>query len=315
MHPAFSVIFFTTASGAGYGLLFLTGLFNALGLLPRDAGFGAAALALSLILITAGLLASTAHLGHPKRAWRAMSQWRSSWLAREGVAALATYVPAGLFGIGWVLFDRPGGAVALLGLLAAAGAVVTVYCTGMIYASLKPIHQWHNRWVVPGYMALALLTGALWLFALVLFWGVRNPLFPVLAVLAVPLAASVKERYWRFIDESRAASTPETATGLLGRGKVRLLDPPHTEENYLLKEMGYRVARKHAVKLRRITLGAGMALPGLLVLLSALAPNSLAAILALAAALSAMLGVLVERWLFFAEAKHTVTLYYGAAEA
>jgi DMSO reductase anchor subunit len=80
MHPAFSVIFFTTASGAGYGLLALLGILAPLGLVPADAGFGALALGLALVLITAGLLASSLHLGHPERAWRAFSQWRSSWL-------------------------------------------------------------------------------------------------------------------------------------------------------------------------------------------------------------------------------------------
>jgi DMSO reductase anchor subunit len=96
MHPALSVILFTTASGAGYGLLALLGVLAPLGLLPDAPGFGAIALGTALVLVSAGLLASTAHLGHPERAWRAFSQWRTSWLSREGVAALATYLPAGL---------------------------------------------------------------------------------------------------------------------------------------------------------------------------------------------------------------------------
>ena len=41
MNPAPSIIFFTVASGAGYGLLFWTGLLRALGMVPRTAGFGA----------------------------------------------------------------------------------------------------------------------------------------------------------------------------------------------------------------------------------------------------------------------------------
>src|SRR5258705_3560661 len=86
MHPAYSVIFFTTASGAGYGLLFWVGLLAPLGLLPASPAFGFTALALALALITAGLLSSAAHLGRPERAWRAVSQWRSSLLSRDGVA-------------------------------------------------------------------------------------------------------------------------------------------------------------------------------------------------------------------------------------
>ena len=88
MQPAYSVIFLTTATGTGYGLLALLGILRATGDLPDDRAFGVFALGLALALISAGLLASTAHLGRPERAWRALSQWRSSWLSREGVLAI-----------------------------------------------------------------------------------------------------------------------------------------------------------------------------------------------------------------------------------
>src|ERR1700748_1578442 len=101
MHPAFSVILFTTASGAGYGLLALLGILAPLDAIPTDRWFGFTALALALGMISGGLLSSMAHLGHPERAWRAMSQWRTSWLSREGVSSLATYIPAGIFGGLW----------------------------------------------------------------------------------------------------------------------------------------------------------------------------------------------------------------------
>ena len=121
MHPAPSIVFFTTASGAGYGLLFWLGLLRPLGLLPATPIRPWSRWSWRSALITAGLLSSTLHLGQPQRAWRAFSQWRSSWLSREGVAALATYVPAGLFGLG--LWFRQCALAAIGGLLAAAGAV------------------------------------------------------------------------------------------------------------------------------------------------------------------------------------------------
>src|SRR5690606_19276449 len=109
-------------------------------------------------------------LTHPERAWRAVSQWRTSWLSREGVMALATYIPAGLFAIGWVFLERTGGFWAAAGGLAAIGAVLTVICTGMIYASLKPIRQWRHPLVLPLYLGFALATGAVLLnFLLALF--------------------------------------------------------------------------------------------------------------------------------------------------
>jgi DMSO reductase anchor subunit len=313
MHPALSVILFTTASGAGYGLLALCGVLAPFGVLPQGPAFAVVSLGLALALVTGGLLSSTVHLGHPERAWRAILQWRSSWLSREGVAALLTYLPAGVFGIGWVFLGRTDGVFAVCGFLAAAMAAVTVYCTGMIYASLKPIHQWHNDHVVPVYLALALTTGALWLNALLLLWGQPNAGVAIVALLAIALAAWLKERYWRFIDNTAARSTPETAIGLLGRGRVSALDRPHTEQNYLLREMGFVIARKHAQKLRRLTLILGFAAPLVLTLLAALVPGPLAGLAGVVAALSVMAGMLAERWLFFAEARHTVTLYYGAS--
>jgi DMSO reductase anchor subunit len=102
MHPAFSVVFFTTATGAGYGLLALLGMLGGLGFIPANFWLGFVGMAVALGLVAAGLLSSTGHLGRPERAWRAFSQWRSSWLSREGMASVATFIPAGLFGIGWV---------------------------------------------------------------------------------------------------------------------------------------------------------------------------------------------------------------------
>src|SRR6266567_7399248 len=132
MHPAFSIIFFTTASGAGFALLLLIGLGVPLGLLPANPGFGLAVLATAFVLAAGGLVSSVFHLGRPERAWRAFSQWRSSWLSREGVMSVLTFVPAAIFGIGWVFFGETGGLTGLCGFLAAICAAVTIACTGMI---------------------------------------------------------------------------------------------------------------------------------------------------------------------------------------
>jgi sulfite dehydrogenase (quinone) subunit SoeC len=311
MHPALSVIFFTTASGAGYGLLAWLGILSALRVVPADRWFGVSTLAVALTLITAGLLASTAHLGHPERAWRAFSQWRSSWLSREGVMSVLTYLPALLFGALWVAVDADG-VTAATGFIAAILSVVTVYCTAMIYASLKPIHQWHNGWVPAAYLGLAAMSGALWLNALLQVWGAAIPAVAVITLATIVLATWIKVRYWRFIDTTRAASTPESATGLGARGKVRFFEAPHTEENYLLQEMGYRIARKHRLKLRQIALALAFVLPGLLTIVALATDGGIGVAAASLAALVAVAGLFVERWLFFAEAKHTVTLYYGA---
>lgn len=307
MNPAPSIVFFTTASGAGYGLLFWLGLLRPLGLAPQGPTFGAVTLALALALITAGLLSSTLHLGRPERAWRALSQWRSSWLSREGVAAIATYVPAGIFLLA-LLFGMPALAH-LAGLLAAAGAVATVWCTGMIYASLRTVRQWHHPLVPWGYTLFAAFSGAALLAAAAAFAGAATlPAF--LAAVTGAAALAFKRSYWASIDAPRPATSPsiESATGLGRIGATRPLDPPHTEQNWLLREMGFRLARKHRLKLR-VLVQAGFAAASLLALLALALPAAAAPLLSLGA-LAALLGLVVERWLIFAEATHTVTLYY-----
>jgi DMSO reductase anchor subunit len=91
-----------------------------------------------------------------------------------------------------------------------------------------------------------------------------------------------------------------------------LLEPPHTQDNYLLQEMGYRIARKHRVRLRAIARIAGFVLPAICTGVALIAAGAVGLIAAAAAVVSAAVGMVIERWLFFAEAKHTVTLYYGA---
>ncbi len=322
MHPATSVIFFTVASGAGYGLLFVLAAYAIAGDLPLGAAFGWVSFVLAFALVSGGLLSSFAHLGHPERALMAFSQWRTSWLAREGVLAAATYVPAGLFAVAWLFYPghlTPAGETeALLFIFAIAAALfaaLTVYATSQIYATLEPIRQWNNAYVALGYLAFGLMSGAVLLNALTALLADPQGDMAVLALIALGAGYGVKELYWRHIDNSAPHSTAESATGLGNLGKVRHLDPPHTEENYLQKEMAYRIARKHARRLRHVVRLLGFAAPAAAVAIGWAGPDWLHAALGILAAVLALAGLLVERWLFFAEATHTVTLYYGAPSA
>ena len=311
MHPTFSIIGFTTAAGAGLALLFLAGIGEPLALLPDSRWFGVAVLGLAFVLTAGGLVASAFHLGRPERAWRAFSQWRSSWLSREGVLSVLTFVPAAIFAIGWVIFGARSHGIGFAGFLAAMLAAGTVYCTGMIYASLKPIRQWHNRWTVPNYLLLALMSGLLLLDFVIRFWRDAPSGTAVLTVVAVVVGWAAKEAYWRSIDRGIAPSTVASATALGSRGRVRLLEPPHTQDNYLLQEMGYRIARKHRGRLRVVARIALFLLPAILTLVALFDGRAAGAAAAALAIASAALGLAVERWLFFAEAQHTVMLYYG----
>jgi len=317
MHPALSIIVFTTASGAGFGLLFTLALAVALGDAPASPGATIAALALSLALIGTGFVSSAFHLGRPERGWRALGQWRSSWLSREALLAAAVF-PLGVALVADRLAAGPSPRAMLLAAATALFAAAAVAATGMIYASLKPIRQWRDPRVVPGYLALALATGAPWLAALGGLAGDWRPLSAALALAAIAVALAIKRAYWRAIDGGAATLTPGDATGLGHLGPVRLLDAPQTTDNFIMKEMGFRIARKHAARLRRVATWGGFAPPfALLAVALALGPSAplAAGAAALLAAIFLLAGALVERWLFFAEAKHSAILYYGGDAA
>lgn len=307
MHPAFSIIVFTVLSGLGYGLAAVLGL----GLLDPSALPTKIAHVVALVLITVGLLASTLHLGNPQRAWRAFSQWRTSWLSREGVMAVATFLPLLCSAYASVVEGRY---LAIPGLIGSAGCIVTVYCTSMIYASLRSVQSWNTPLTSLSFGLTSLAGGLLLASVASAFAPSGNQLMIGLAAVVVLCAAFMAKVVWRRRAAERPSlSTPETATGLGFIGRVRLLERPHTTDNYLTREMGFKVARKHAAKLWRIAaltsyFGPVVLVLGGLVSYSAL-PRMSVALLALAA-LVHLLGNMIDRWLFFAEARHAVNAYY-----
>jgi sulfite dehydrogenase (quinone) subunit SoeC len=288
MHPAPSVILFSTLSGLGFGFLAFLG-WGAL----TPSGWAAFFLwGLGYGLAVAGLMASTFHLGNPKNALKAFSQWRTSWLSREAWASVATLLLlapvalSGIFGLGLPpAVGQAGGILALL----------TVFTTAMIYTQIKAVPRWHH-WLTPVmFLGFAVAGGA------TLSGRVWAPVL-LLAVGAVLLAL------WRVGDGAfaKAGQTMGTATGLDSLGVPSVLDPAHTAGNYLKREMIFVVGRKHAAKLRKLALALASVLPAMALLLPLGAWG-----IALAAALH-LAGAMVARWLFFAEAEHVVGLYYGA---
>lgn len=286
MHPAKSIIAFTTLSGLGFGLLFWLGS----GLAGFTGWVGFTFHVIGLGLASAGLLASTLHLGHPERALRAFTQWRTSWLSREGLAAVGVLTAMGFHAL-TVLNGTP---ITALGLLGAALSLATVFTTSMIYAQLKTVPRWHT-WATPAlFMALSLGGGAL-------LAAQTEIAAPLLAA-----AAALQLLWWMKGDQAfRQSTTTLTTATRLGTGTVRAFEPPHTGTNYLMQEMVYRVGRRHARRLRILALALGYGLPLALLMLP------MGHMAALVAVLSHLLGILASRWLFFAEAEHVVGLYYG----
>ena len=288
MHPAPSVILFTVLSGLGFGFLFMldAGVIRPTGtaaLVAFGVGYGFA---------VAGLLASTFHLGNPQRALRAFSQWRTSWLSREGwasVAALLATAPVALAASGGKAPGAPG-------LIAAALCVATILCTSMIYAQLRTVPRW-NHWTTPlAFMAFAATGGAI-------LSGLGAMAALLCLMLAGVMALAFATGDGRF---AAHGSSLGRATGLDHIGKPRVFAPAHTASNYVMREMIHGVGRKHARKLRLIALICAAGVPaGLLLGL----PAGLAATVpALAVHL---VGAFAQRWLFFAEAEHVVSHYYG----
>lgn len=288
MHPAPSVITFTTLSGLGFGLLFWLGLG-----LPAVTGWVAIVFfIIAFALAVGGLMASTFHLGHPERAWKAFRQWRSSWLSREGVCAVAALVVMAAYGAGLVLFDTR---LVALGLCGAALSLATVFTTSMIYAQLRSVPRWNMPLTPALLIAISLAGGAL-------LAGQISA-----ARILLPVAGVLQVLWWVRGDRAfgEGGTTLASATGLGGIGTVRAFESPHTGQNYLLREMVYQVGRKHARRLRVIAFGLGYVLP----ILALLLPFSHA--LAALGVISHITGILASRWLFFAEAEHVVGLYYG----
>lgn len=288
MQPAPSVIIFSTLSGAGFGLLFFLGI----GMPTVTGGIAFGFYVIAYVLAVGGLLASVFHLGNKKNAIKSFSQWRTSWLSREGWFAVSALLVMALYAFLQVFFATT---VSALGFLGAALSLGVVFSTGMIYAQLKTIPRW-NQPATPAFFVTASLAGGALL-------G-NNPTLAM--ILLVVLGAVVAFHWWKGdMRFAEAGSTIGTATQL--KGKVSLWEKPHTGENYLTHEMVYRVARKHAVKLRVIALALMTVVPVLLILL--FGAHHLPVLVAV---VSHLVGLFAQRWLFFAEAEHVVGLYYGA---
>ena len=288
MHPAPSVIIFTIFSGLGFGLFFLLGL----GFFLVDYWLNFLLFFLAYGFSIIGLLSSLFHLGNPQRFLKAFSQWRTSWLSREGVFSTSTLIIMAPFAIGKIFLDKE---FVILGIVGSVLAIVTIFCTAMIYAQLRTVPRW-NSFLTPILFVLYSLGGG----AFLINEG-------RLAAFILILSSLLQVYAWLNGDQlfKKAVSNVESATGLGNIGKVRLLEGPHTGTNYLLKEMVYIVGRKHRIRLRIIGFILVGLLPGLILLLFNF--NLLLLILAF---LMHLIGISLIRWLFFAEAEHVVGLYY-----
>ncbi len=322
MHPAFSVIFLTTLIGVGQGLflaLYTGQVYTLAKLLPpqESMGFYAVGSLVALLFLAGGLFASFFHLGHPERAWRAASQWRTSWLSREVIVLplfMGLVVFYGLFHyLGWThpLFTvadaMPVDFTLIIGLLASVAAFALFICTAMIYAGVRFIQQWHHWLTVANYLLLGLASGFMLAAAfsaytgvgLVGFFGTWAVLF-TLAALVTRGASLLRNRgLAQKIDLQSAIGVKhrdmaQKAQGFMGG-------------SFNTREFFHGRGPATLALVRWAFLALVFPLPVLLIALSHLTESESLPIVAFAVQ---YLGLLLERWYFFAEARHPQNLYY-----
>ncbi len=307
MNPAFSVLVFTTAAGAGQGLVVALALALLVGV-PLDAALVQSGLLVATVLLVVGLAASFLHLGRPERAWRAAAMWRTSWLSRE-VIVLPTFIA--LVAVWWFATRKaPAGRPSpLLPLAAIALSALLWWCTAMIYACLRFIEEWAQKLTIVNFVLLGLASGLVLASALAALRG-----DPVARAVAVPaaLVATLVACMGRLLALRRNArirhrSTLQSATGIRADRLVQT-SMGMSAGSFNTREFFHRASR---AALGRIKLGAiafTFVLPALI--LALVWVGALAPIACLAATLVQAPGLLADRWLFFAQASHPQNLYY-----
>ena len=289
MHPAPSIILFTVLSGFGFGLISIIGLLQFLSVISM---FDLIIYSIiGVIFATVGLVSSFFHLANKKNAIKSLSQWQTSWLSREAIASIFCLLI--VFGnIIWAVSQN--NYVSEVGVVLFFLSLFTIFTTSMIYAQLKTVPSWNNA-LTPAIFVCAALTGG----AILLTDYASLVLLLVFGTLQIS--------FWYIAD--RGFQDKETSVGTaLGYNKneeIRPFDVAHTNRNYLLNEMVYKVARKHSVKIRYISFFMAFVFPMSLILIF---PNNFS--VSVSAITIHLIGIYFSRWLFFAEAKHSVSFYY-----
>jgi sulfite dehydrogenase (quinone) subunit SoeC len=300
------MIFFTTLAGAAQGLLLaLVGadVAAALGLavLPPDLVHAGAGVV--LVLGAIGLAAATFHLGHPLRAWRAAAMWRTSWLSRE-VIVLPAFLALTL---AWALAhaaNRPALALGC-GLAAAALALLLYLCTGMIYGAVQAIREWATP-LTP--LNFALLGGASGLLLAAALAARFAPAFTagfawIALALTLAGAATRGATAWR----NHRLVPKTTLQSAIGVRHPRIVQTSQGAMggSFNTREFFHGRSEAFVGRMRWVAAVLGFALPA-----AALATAPPTTLLLPALAVVQWLGLLAERWVFFAEARHPQNLYY-----
>jgi DMSO reductase anchor subunit len=197
----------------------------------------------------------------------------------------------------------------LVGGVATIVAWLTIFSTGMIYASLKTIRHWNTPLVPAAYLSFGHFSGGMMLLVVALMAGVETWPYIIMSLFQLFTAAFVKLIYYFWIDSPGVGSTIQTATGFT-RAQVKLLDAGHTHGTFLTQEFGFLVPRMTRNSFRAFVFVFAFLLPLLLLAFALYSKATL--VMSIMALGSVMIGLVFERWLFFAEARHVVNLFHVA---
>lgn len=302
MNPAFSVIFLTTLIGAGQGLFLALYAAQLAGV--GETGLFAAGAALSLGLCALGLLASFFHLGHPERAWRAAAMWRSSWLSREVIALPLFMAGLAAWGLAHAL-GWPG--TAWLGAVVTLLCAALFVCTAMIYASIRFLQEWASPLTLLNYTLLGCASGTTLAAALAASMLPQQAARFAGAALVLTLAGLASRAVsLRRNARLKPRSTLQTAIGIKHPGIVQRAQG-FMGGSFNTREFFHGRTAQFVRSVKWFFLGAAFVLPAVLLASSTGSAAMLAGTFGVQ-----FLGLLAERWFFFAQANHPQNLYYQA---
>jgi DMSO reductase anchor subunit len=322
VNPRFSVILLTTLIGAGQGLfvaIFTVEAATLFGLLPPpiQPWFYFYGSLLAFAFTATGLVASLFHLGRPARAWRSTTQWRTSWLSREVIVLPAflgvvfVYAIAHFFGWNGTYGASGGGMADATLLIGATGTVLAILlyvCTGMVYACLPFLREWASPLTVINYTLLGLASG----FALAGAAMIASP--PLLRYFATSaLAFTLLGLVGRAASLRRNAllrpkSTLQSAIGVK-HPRIVQTSQGFVGASFNTREFFHGRTKAMLRSVKWTFLLGAFVLPS--ALLAAWLLGAPKAFLVAAFAVQ-YLGLLAERWYFFAQANHPQNLYYQA---
>jgi DMSO reductase anchor subunit len=307
MRPQLSIILFTTLAGMAQGLLFFIALLNIEAPILSAPFVAILALPVSFVLLTLGLIASFFHLGHPERAWRAAMMWRTSWLSREVIA-----LPAVMLLTAMTFFFITAGMVPVwLWAALLISTLVLWICTAKIYQCIRFIQEWSHPSTLSNFILLGLTSGGLLLEFLLILWnGPGAPLGMGLIsganFILLFLALNLKLWIWRRNQKLKPKSNLASATGIKGNN-IRQTSMGFMGGSFNTREFFHHQTDRVISNIRKIILLMAYIGPMILLAISMNSPSIIQIAIAL---LMHYIGLLAERWMFFAEANHPQNLYY-----